>query len=41
MVFKGRQLGYTVYEAPLPLPEYAEGIVRRLSALTRKKVAKG
>ena len=40
-VDKGRQLGYTVYEAPLPPPEYAEGIIRRLSALTRKKVVRG
>ena len=38
---KGRQLGLKVYEAPLPPPEYADGIIRRLSALTRKKVAKG
>lgn len=38
---KGRQLGRTVYEAPLPPPEYADGIIRRLSALTRKKVVKG
>ena len=37
---KGRQLGLKVYEAPLPPPEYAEGIVRRLSALTRKLVVK-
>lgn len=38
---KGRQLGHTVYEAPLPPPGYAEGIVRRLSALTRKRVLGG
>ena len=40
-VDKGRQLGYAVYEAPLPPPEYAAGIIRRLSSLTRKKVARG
>ena len=40
-VDKGHQLGYTVYEAPLPPPEYAAGIIRRLSSLTRKKVARG
>ena len=39
-VDKGRQLGQRVYEAPMPPPEYADGIIRRLSALTRKKVAK-
>ena len=38
---KGQQLGYAVYEAPMPPPEYAEGIIRRLSLLTRKKVVKG
>lgn len=38
---KGRQLGQKVYEAPLPPPEYAAGIIRRLSALTRKKVVRG
>ena len=38
---KGRQLGYKIYEEPLPPPEYAEGIIRRLSALTRKKVVRG
>ena len=38
---KGRQLGYKVYEAPLPPPEYADGIIRRLSALTRKRVVRG
>ena len=37
---KGRQLGYRVYEAPLPPPEYAAGIIRLLSALTRKKVVR-
>ena len=38
---KGRQLGYTVYEAPMPSPEYVESIIRRLAGMTRKKVAKG
>ena len=37
---KGRQLGYKVYEAPMPPPEYADGIIRRLARLTRKKVSK-
>ena len=37
---KGRQLGLKVYEAPLPPPEYADGIIRRLAALTRKKVCR-
>ena len=38
---KARKLGLKVYEAPSAPPEYAQGIVRRLSALTRKKVVKG
>jgi len=38
---KGRQLGYKVYDAPMPPPEYATGIIRRLSGLTKKKVARG
>ena len=37
---KGRQLGYKVYEAPLPPPEYATGIIRRLSTMTRKRVVR-
>lgn len=40
-VDKGRQLGYKVYEAPMPTPAYAESVIRRLAALTRKPVAKG
>ena len=39
-VDKGRPLGYRVYEAPLPPPEYAAGIIRFLSGLTRKPVLK-
>ena len=37
---KGRQLGYKVYEAPLPPPEYAAGIIRKLSVLTQKRVVR-
>lgn len=40
-VDKGRQLGYGVYNAPMPPPDYADGIIRRLVKLTRKKVTKG
>lgn len=35
---KAHKLGYTVYEAPQPPPEYAQKIVRKLSELTRKQV---
>ena len=38
---KAHKLGLKAYEAPSAPLEYADGIVRRLSVLTRKKVAKG
>ena len=38
---KAHKLGLKVYEAPSAPPEYAEGLVRRLSALTRKRVVRG
>ena len=38
---KAHKLGLKVYETPSAPPEYADGIIRRLSVLTRKKVTKG
>ena len=38
---KAHKLGLKVYEAPSAPSGYAEGIIRRLSALTRKKVVRG
>ena len=37
---KAHKLVLKAYEAPSATPEYAEGVVRRLSALTRKRVVK-
>lgn len=36
-----KRLGIKIYEAPMPPPEYADGIVRKLQSLTGKKVVKG
>ena len=36
-----KRLGIRIYEAPMPPPEYADGIVRKLQSLTGKKVVKG
>ena len=38
---KAHKLGLKVYEAPSAPPEYADGIIRQLSALTKKPVARG
>lgn len=38
---KAHKLGYKVLEMPQPQPEYATGIVRRLSKLTKKRVQLG
>ena len=38
---KARRLGFKIYVAAMPPQTYADGIVRRLSALTRKRVVKG
>lgn len=38
---KAHKLGLEVYEAPSAPPEYAEDLIRRLSALTRKRVVSG
>lgn len=38
---KAHKLGLEVYEAPSAPPEYAEDLIRRLSALTRKRVVRG
>lgn len=36
-----KRLGIRIYEAPMPLPEYADGIVCKLQSLTVKKVVRG
>ena len=38
---KAHKLGLKVYEAPSAPPEYAGTVIRRLSALTRKRVVRG
>ena len=38
---KAHKLGLKVYEAPSAPPEYAEGIIRKLRSLSKKKVVKG